>query len=80
MRKGNILDNSIMQTPVLVKALVFIPPASREEAIRLLDLLADSGADEWTALAALYRHTAGRPERAAIHRGLRRFFDDEVNY
>lgn len=70
---------SILQYSDIVKTLKYIPPADHKETVRLLVVLLDSGAEPWTTLAALYRHAADRPGRAAIYQGLQQFFDDEVN-
>lgn len=73
-----VFGNILPQHPDIFKAVNYICPAAREDAIHLLIVLLESGADYWTALAALYRHAADRPGRAAIYQGLRQFFDDEV--
>lgn len=58
---------------VIAKALLFLPEESHEEAIRLISVTLRSGADPFTALAAVYRWTRGRPAYAGIHAGLERF-------
>lgn len=80
MCKENSLETIISRTGGPVKsALACIPIEAQAEARRLLVVLEESGAEPWTALAALYRHSAGRLGRAEIHLGLKNYFEQVGN-
>lgn len=71
-----MIKNSLSYAQEIIK--LHIPPAERGEALHLHSILLDAGATPLQALVVLYKHTAGRPARAGIHRGLQEYFDAEV--
>jgi hypothetical protein len=60
------------------EALSYIPTDVRPNFARLLAVVLGSGADPFTALAAVYRFTRGRERYAEIHKGLGNYFRQEV--
>jgi len=59
---------------IIFEALTFIPQESLDDSIRLIAVTLESGADPFTALAAVFRWTEGRALYRGVHEGLQEFF------
>ena len=65
-----------VEMSVIVPALLHIPREARAEAVRLLQLRLQSGADPFTAWVSIYRFTRGQERYITIHEGLEEFFKE----
>ena len=63
----------------IVNALLHVPREHRREAAGLIGRVIESGADNFSAIAAVYRWTVGQREYWDIHRGLDEFFQGVIH-
>lgn len=70
-------DNTIFKG-TFQEVLSYIPEEGKKDAVRLLQVLNNSGADNETSLAALFRWTATRLWYSGIRSGLQKFFEADI--